>query len=89
MMKNILIGFVRCYQIMRNLIGFLLGGQQHCDCCRFTPNCSNYAAEALEKHGIYEGLKLAIKRLFRCRPFGGWGYDPVPVRIAAKGGRRG
>lgn len=48
------------------------------DHCRFTPTCSNYALEALEKHGVIKGCGLAIWRLLRCNPFGGKGYDPVP-----------
>ncbi len=46
--------------------------------CRFTPTCSQYAIEAITKHGPIKGLWLAIKRLSRCRPGGGSGYDPVP-----------
>jgi putative membrane protein insertion efficiency factor len=46
--------------------------------CRFTPTCSQYAAEALKKHGVLKGGWLAVKRISRCRPGGGNGYDPVP-----------
>ncbi|MEE1414349.1 MAG: membrane protein insertion efficiency factor YidD [Prevotellamassilia sp.] len=46
--------------------------------CRFTPTCSQYAIEALQKHGPIKGLYLAIRRILRCRPGGGSGYDPVP-----------
>ena len=46
--------------------------------CRFTPTCSQYAIEALKKHGIFKGMWLTIKRLSRCHPWGGHGYDPVP-----------
>lgn len=46
--------------------------------CRFTPTCSQYAVEALQKYGPLKGSWLALKRLLRCHPWGGSGYDPVP-----------
>ena len=46
--------------------------------CRFTPTCSEYARQALMKHGPIKGLYLAIWRILRCNPWGGSGYDPVP-----------
>jgi uncharacterized protein len=46
--------------------------------CRFTPTCSQYAAEALKKHGLVQGFILSVKRVSKCRPGGGHGYDPVP-----------
>lgn len=46
--------------------------------CRFTPTCSQYAIEALRKHGVIKGLALAVWRILRCNPWGGSGYDPVP-----------
>ena len=46
--------------------------------CRFTPSCSTYAQEALEKHGAGRGSWMALRRVLRCHPFGGKGYDPVP-----------
>ena len=46
--------------------------------CRFTPTCSQYAVEALQKYGPLKGLYLAVKRILRCNPWGGSGYDPVP-----------
>ena len=47
-------------------------------CCRFTPTCSQYALEALRKYGPIKGGWLALKRILRCHPWGGSGYDPVP-----------
>lgn len=46
--------------------------------CRFTPTCSVYAIEAVERHGAAKGASLAVRRLGRCRPGGPSGYDPVP-----------
>ena len=46
--------------------------------CRFTPTCSEYAVQAIKKHGPAKGTWLAIKRIARCHPWGGSGYDPVP-----------
>ena len=46
--------------------------------CRFVPTCSEYAIEAIKKHGPFKGLYLAVRRLLRCHPWGGSGYDPVP-----------
>lgn len=46
--------------------------------CRFTPTCSQYALEALRKHGLFKGSWLALRRILRCHPWGGSGYDPVP-----------
>ncbi|MBE6213862.1 MAG: membrane protein insertion efficiency factor YidD [Rikenellaceae bacterium] len=47
-------------------------------CCRFTPTCSQYALQALRKHGPIKGSWLTLKRILRCHPWGGSGYDPVP-----------
>lgn len=49
--------------------------------CRFTPTCSQYAIEAIETHGAVKGSWLAIRRLGRCHPWGGTGYDPVPPKF--------
>lgn len=46
--------------------------------CRFTPTCSEYAIEALKKHGPIKGMWLTFRRVLRCNPWGGSGYDPVP-----------
>ena len=61
---------IRFYQIC---ISPLLGPS-----CRFTPTCSEYARQAILKHGPFKGLYLAVRRLLRCHPWGGSGYDPVP-----------
>ncbi|MCO6474446.1 MAG: membrane protein insertion efficiency factor YidD [Melioribacteraceae bacterium] len=62
--------FIRAYQI---LISPLFPSS-----CRYTPTCSHYSIEALKKYGIFKGLWLSIKRISRCHPWGGSGYDPVP-----------
>ena len=46
--------------------------------CRYTPTCSAYALEALRKHGLFKGSWLSLRRILRCNPWGGSGYDPVP-----------
>ena len=58
--------------------------------CRFVPTCSEYAMEAVDRHGAWRGSRLAIARLLRCQPFARAGYDPVPqgaglqVRVTAR-----
>ena len=69
-MKRLLIALVRGY---KKYISPLLPPS-----CRFTPTCSEYAVEALSKHGALKGSLLAIWRILRCNPFCKGGYDPVP-----------
>lgn len=69
-MKYIVITFIRLYQMYIS--------PRHPATCRFTPTCSAYAIEALEKYGFFKGGALAIKRILRCRPGCPGGYDPVP-----------
>ncbi|MGC2422369.1 MAG: membrane protein insertion efficiency factor YidD [Candidatus Acidiferrales bacterium] len=66
----LLLALVRLYQV---LLSPFLGGA-----CKFYPSCSNYAAEAIARHGARRGTLLALKRLGRCRPFTQGGFDPVP-----------
>ena len=68
--QKILIGLVRFYQ---HAISPALPPS-----CRYTPTCSTYAIQALQKHGPIKGSWLAAKRISRCHPWGGKGYDPVP-----------
>ena len=70
-MKYIAIFFVKLYQKF-------ISPLKRTPCCRFTPTCSQYAIEAIEKHGPVKGLYLAVRRILRCHPWGGHGYDPVP-----------
>ena len=58
--------------LYRITLGRLLGGQ-----CRFQPTCSQYAIDAIKLHGAWRGCLLAIRRIGRCQPWGGRGYDPV------------
>jgi putative membrane protein insertion efficiency factor len=51
--------------------------------CRYDPSCSHYARTAIERHGAWRGSGLAVRRLGRCHPWGGFGVDPVPPRKAA------
>ncbi len=69
-MKQLLMLAVRAYQVT---LSPLLPAA-----CRYQPSCSNYAIEALEKHGALRGGWLAVKRIARCHPFRAGGYDPVP-----------
>jgi len=71
-MQRIGVGLVRCYQ---SCISPFIGGR--C-ACRFIPTCSEYTAQSIEKYGFVRGVLLGIKRIGRCRPGGGCGYDPVP-----------
>ena len=69
-MKAIFIFLIRIYQ---KVISPILPSS-----CRYTPTCSQYAVEALQKHGFLKGSWLAIKRIASCNPWGGHGHDPVP-----------
>ncbi|MFN5383260.1 MAG: membrane protein insertion efficiency factor YidD [Bacteroidota bacterium] len=70
MVSGLLMALIRGYQY---LLSPLLPNS-----CRFVPTCSQYGVEALKKHGPAKGFWLTAKRIFRCHPWGGSGYDPVP-----------
>jgi hypothetical protein len=75
-MKSLLLALIHGYRLaivpaLRFIVG--PGGS-----CRYQPTCSHYAIEALELHGARRGGWLALKRICRCHPWGGLGYDPVP-----------
>ena len=75
-MKKILVApFIFLVKVYRTLISPLTPAS-----CRFQPTCSHYTIEALQKHGLLRGGRLAIKRIFSCHPWGGSGYDPVPEK---------
>ena len=74
-MKILVLAPVRVY---RYLISPLIPPR-----CRFIPTCSCYAIEAVESHGLRRGVGLALRRLARCHPWGGSGFDPVPPRHGA------
>jgi uncharacterized protein len=68
--SSVLRGFIRLYQlVLAPLVG---------PTCRYLPTCSDYAADAVATHGALRGSYLALRRLLRCHPWGGSGYDPVP-----------
>ena len=70
MIKTVLLALLRAYQYtLRPLLGAN---------CRFAPSCSDYAREAIEKHGAIKGVYLPERRVLRCHPYHPGGYDPVP-----------
>jgi len=70
MLRSVLIGLIRAYQVVIS--------PRIPPSCRFHPSCSNYAIEAVARHGAWKGTGLATKRLLRCHPWGASGFDPVP-----------
>lgn len=70
-MKHLLLGIIRFYQ---RFLSPMKGGPT----CRFHPTCSQYAYEAVDKHGAVRGVYMGVRRVLRCHPFHPGGYDPVP-----------
>lgn len=70
--------------LLKRILLLLISFYRHCispltpPACRYTPTCSQYAAEAIQKYGPLKGSWLALRRILRCHPWGGSGYDPVP-----------
>ncbi len=79
-MRAVLIAVIRMYQWT---VSPWLG-----PACRFEPSCSNYAVEAIRRHGVARGLWLATRRLLRCHPWHEGGWDPVPGTEAVGGGHQ-
>ncbi len=74
-LTGVLLGIIRGYQKVSRFTP---------PACRFSPSCSEYAAQAIERHGPLSGIWLGIKRICRCHPFHPGGYDPVPERPAVR-----
>jgi uncharacterized protein len=75
-MKRFLIFVIKLYKKIISPVFEVMFGKA----CRFTPTCSQYTIEALEKYGASRGLFLGIKRFSKCHPWGGSGFDPVPLK---------
>lgn len=77
-MKKLILAAIRFYQKTAFFHGTLLKNLfLSDDACRFTPSCSHYTYEAVEKYGSVKGLKLGLLRIIRCHPWSKGGYDPV------------
>ena len=74
--QRVIVGLIRAYQLLLSPMLHMLGGPG--SGCRFQPTCSAYAIEAVRSHGVIRGLWLSVKRILRCHPWGGYGFDPVP-----------
>ncbi|HET7098838.1 MAG TPA: membrane protein insertion efficiency factor YidD [Patescibacteria group bacterium] len=73
-MKILLIYLIKTYKAVVSPVFEALFGKA----CRFTPTCSQYTIEALDRFGVSKGLSLGITRFSKCHPWGGSGYDPIP-----------
>jgi putative membrane protein insertion efficiency factor len=70
--KTLSLAAIRVYQVTLGHVFGLLGG------CRYTPTCSQYGYEAIQRYGAWRGWRMAVARIARCHPFRAGGYDPVP-----------
>lgn len=75
-MKSIIIFLIKAYKLLISPATHFLTG----DACRFTPTCSQYTIEALERYGVIKGGLISLKRITRCNPWGGSGFDPLPKK---------
>lgn len=73
MMKSLLIAAVKTYQAL------FIGARPR---CRFWPSCSEYSLQAVQTHGAAAGASLTLRRILRCHPLGGHGFDPVPDSLS-------
>ena len=81
-MRFLSIAVIRVYRVTLGPLFALFSG------CRFHPTCSQYAMESIQRFGARRGWWLAIRRIGRCNPWGGHGYDPVPDEYVSRGERR-
>jgi len=79
MKKYLIFPFVTIIKFYRSAISPLLPAR-----CKYQPTCSQYSIEALEKHGLFFGSYLAVRRILSCHPWGKSGYDPVPEKFKRK-----
>ncbi len=78
-MKGLIKLAMRLYRgLLAPMLKWIATGNPRGALCRFQPTCSHYCEEALCQHGFLKGLGLTVRRLLRCHPWGGQGYDPVP-----------
>ncbi len=74
-MQSIFVFLIRVYRVVFAPLKVMAGVQ---GCCRYVPTCSRYAEEAVCTHGLCRGVGLTVRRVLRCHPWGGAGFDPVP-----------
>ena len=77
MNKIFIFPFILIIKFYQTLISPLLGSN-----CRFQPTCSEYCMDSLKTWGLFKGLYLSVKRIIKCHPWGGKGYDPVPKKTS-------